>query len=156
MVCPPLLPPRYYVASDWTPKKMEVEVPMPDTLDLEHLRSSGQQPGEVLQPEEPAGGGGGGGGAQAAPAAAAAVPAAAPVPDEMVVATLSSAGFTENAAKRAGEGLGVEGSEIGQGQAPGPGVPRPPPTFHGRSCGDAVCVVMPCLLIISLSMNVLA
>lgn len=47
---------RYYVASDWTPKKLNVEVQMPDTLDLESLRARGPQPGEQLQPEGPAGG----------------------------------------------------------------------------------------------------
>jgi ubiquitin carboxyl-terminal hydrolase 5/13 len=46
---------RYYVASDWTPKKLNVEVQMPDTLDLESLRARGPQPGEQLQPEGPAG-----------------------------------------------------------------------------------------------------
>ena len=43
---------RYYVAEDWTPKKLEVEVPLPDTLDLEHLRGTGAAAGEVLQPED--------------------------------------------------------------------------------------------------------
>lgn len=47
---------RYYVASDWTPKKLNVEVQMPDTLDLESLRARGPQPGEQLQPEGPTGG----------------------------------------------------------------------------------------------------
>ena len=46
---------RYYVASDWTPKKLNVEVQMPDTLDLESLRARGPQPGEQLQPEGPTG-----------------------------------------------------------------------------------------------------
>ena len=44
------------MASDWTPKKLNVEVQMPDTLDLESLRARGPQPGEQLQPEGPAGG----------------------------------------------------------------------------------------------------
>jgi ubiquitin carboxyl-terminal hydrolase 5/13 len=44
------------VASDWTPKKLNVEVQMPDTLDLESLRARGPQPGEQLQPEGPTGG----------------------------------------------------------------------------------------------------
>ena len=44
-----------YVASDWTPKKLNIEVQMPDTLDLGSLRAGGQQPGEQLQPEDPTG-----------------------------------------------------------------------------------------------------
>ncbi len=34
---------RYYVAPDWTPKKMEVLVEVPDQLDLEQLRAKGPQ-----------------------------------------------------------------------------------------------------------------
>jgi hypothetical protein len=87
---------------------MEVEVPMPEEIDLESLRGHGAQPGEQLQPEEPppaavAAGGGGGGGAPAAAAAAV-------VPDETVVMTLVSMGFSENAGKRAGRFLGLLGS----------------------------------------------
>ena len=36
---------RYYVAADWTPRKMEVLVEVPDRLDLEHLRAHGPQVG---------------------------------------------------------------------------------------------------------------
>ena len=42
---------RYYVSKDWTAKKLEVLVDVPDSLNLEHLRGSGAQPGEDLQPE---------------------------------------------------------------------------------------------------------
>lgn len=42
---------RYYVSKDWTAKKLEVLVDVPDSLNLEHLRGSGAQPGEELQPE---------------------------------------------------------------------------------------------------------
>jgi ubiquitin carboxyl-terminal hydrolase 5/13 len=42
---------RYYVAKDWTPKKLEVLVDVPDTLSLEHLRGTGPQPEEELQPK---------------------------------------------------------------------------------------------------------
>ena len=52
---------RYYVASDWTPKKLDALVPMPETIDLGALRGVGLQPGETELPE-------------AADAAAAAVP----------------------------------------------------------------------------------
>lgn len=44
--------PRYYYAENWTPRKKEVLVDLPDELDLEHLRSKGLQPGEVEQPED--------------------------------------------------------------------------------------------------------
>ncbi|CAN0305260.1 unnamed protein product [Ectocarpus sp. 8 AP-2014] len=36
---------RYYVDTDWQPKKMDVEVEVPLTLDLESLRSTGMQVG---------------------------------------------------------------------------------------------------------------
>ena len=84
----------YYVAEDWTAKKMEVEVPVPDTLDLEALRGAGPAPGEVLQPEEEANTQGGQQGGAAA---------TAPTPDDAIVAALVSMGFSENGSKRAGE-----------------------------------------------------
>ena len=34
---------RYYVGEDWTPKKLEVLVDMPERVSLEHLRSHGPQ-----------------------------------------------------------------------------------------------------------------
>jgi ubiquitin carboxyl-terminal hydrolase 5/13 len=39
------------VSKDWTPKKLEVLVDVPDNLNLEHLRGSGPQADEELQPE---------------------------------------------------------------------------------------------------------
>lgn len=36
---------------DWTAKKLEVLVDVPEALDLEHLRGKGPQPDEQLQPE---------------------------------------------------------------------------------------------------------
>ncbi len=39
------------MSKDWTPKKLEVLVDVPDSLNLEHLRGNGPQPGEQLQPE---------------------------------------------------------------------------------------------------------
>jgi hypothetical protein len=84
----------YIRAEDWTPKKLEVEVPMPEELHIEQLRSNGQQPGEQLQPEDPAAAADGG--------AAAAAPAAAPEPDPAIVMQLVTMGFSENGSKRAG------------------------------------------------------
>ena len=44
---------RYFQDKDWTLKKMEVLVDVPDVIDLEPLRApAGPAPGEVLQPEQ--------------------------------------------------------------------------------------------------------
>ena len=89
---------RYYVAEDWTPKKLEVLVDVPDTLDLERLRGRGPQPSEALQPEAPQAASVSPGGGAGAPAH----PAPAPVePDPDTVAALVGMGFSENGSKRA-------------------------------------------------------
>lgn len=80
-----------------------MEVPLPDTLDLEHLRSAGPAAGETLQPEEAAGGDGSTGQQQPNGGGGAGPPAAAPEPDAAIVAALVSMGFSENGSKRAGE-----------------------------------------------------
>ena len=67
------------------------------------------QPGEELQPEEPASAA-----AAAAPAAGSAAPAPAaeaPVPDDTIVAQLVSMGFSENGSKRAALAVGNSGAE---------------------------------------------
>lgn len=69
---------RYYIGEDWTPKKLEVLVDMPDQISLENLRSQGLQPGEELQPQSD--------GEEA---------------DETLVAQLMSMGFPEAKCKRA-------------------------------------------------------
>ena len=79
---------RYVQKPDWTIGKLNVEVPMPETLDLSALRATGLQPGETLMAEE-------------APAPAPAPAAAAPEPDEAIIAQLVSMGFSENGSKRA-------------------------------------------------------
>ena len=83
---------RYVQKPDWTIGKLNVEVPMPETLDLAALRATGLQDGETLMAEEAE---------AAAPAAAAPAPAAAPQPDEAIIASLVSMGFSENGSKRA-------------------------------------------------------
>ncbi|KAA8497219.1 Ubiquitin carboxyl-terminal hydrolase 5 [Porphyridium purpureum] len=88
---------RYYVAEDWTAKKLDVSVEPPRTINLEHLRSGGGvQPGEELLPEESDGPAG---------ACKAGVPTGAPSaalePDPSIVAQLVSMGFSENGSKRA-------------------------------------------------------
>lgn len=77
---------RYYVDTDWTPKKLEAFVEVPERLSLQALRGRGAQPGEELQPEAPR---------------EAAAAAAQPVPDEAIVAQLVSMGFAQNGSKRA-------------------------------------------------------
>ena len=88
---------RYVQKPDWTIGKLNVEVPVPETLDLSALRATGLQPGETAMAEDavaPAAG--------APAAAAAAAPAAAATePDEGILAQLISMGFSENGSKRA-------------------------------------------------------
>ena len=43
---------KFRVDESWQPVKLDVEVDMPDTLDLARLRGKGQQPDEVTLPEE--------------------------------------------------------------------------------------------------------
>lgn len=86
---------RYYVDEKWCPAKLDCKVPMPETLNLEHLRGRGLQPGEEPVPEE----------ADAPPAAA------GPQPDDMIVATLVSMDIGENAAKRASLAVGNSSAE---------------------------------------------
>jgi len=90
---------RYYVDEKWVPNKLDCKVPMPDTLNLEHLRGRGLQPGEVELPEDTS---------TSAPSAPAAT---SPQPDETVVAQLLSMGLNENAAKRASIAVGSAGAE---------------------------------------------
>lgn len=93
---------RYYINEKWIPCKLDCKVPMPEALNLEHLRGSGVQPGEVEFPED-------GGGA-----AAAAAPAAEPAgltANEDIVAQLVSMDLNVNAAKRACIATGNSGAE---------------------------------------------
>lgn len=75
---------RYYVSEDWTPKKMEVSVDVPEELCLENFRSKGKQDHEVLLPETSQHD-------DAQPIEA----------DQTLVAQLVSMGFSENGCKRA-------------------------------------------------------
>ena len=43
---------KFTLGADWVPKKLDVSLDMPDTLDLSHLRGSGKQAGEQELPEE--------------------------------------------------------------------------------------------------------
>uniref|UniRef100_A0A667YQL2 Ubiquitin carboxyl-terminal hydrolase n=1 Tax=Myripristis murdjan TaxID=586833 RepID=A0A667YQL2_9TELE len=42
---------KFTFGLDWVPKKLDVSIDVPDTLDLSALRGAGQQPGEELLPE---------------------------------------------------------------------------------------------------------
>uniref|UniRef100_A0AAR2LNW1 Ubiquitin carboxyl-terminal hydrolase n=1 Tax=Pygocentrus nattereri TaxID=42514 RepID=A0AAR2LNW1_PYGNA len=42
---------KFTFGLDWVPKKLDVSIDVPDTLDLSALRGTGQQPGEELLPE---------------------------------------------------------------------------------------------------------
>uniref|UniRef100_A0A8C1Z3F4 Ubiquitin carboxyl-terminal hydrolase n=1 Tax=Cyprinus carpio TaxID=7962 RepID=A0A8C1Z3F4_CYPCA len=42
---------KFTFGLDWVPKKLDVSIDVPDTLDLSALRAMGQQPGEELLPE---------------------------------------------------------------------------------------------------------
>ena len=91
---------RYYTSDDWQAKKLSVLVPMPTSLDLTALRSSGPVEGEALLPEEsaseaPSAGSGDGGVA----------------PDETIVAQLMTMGFSENGCKRAAVAVGNTNAE---------------------------------------------
>ena len=92
---------RYYHGPDWTPRKMEVLVEVPERLSLEGLRGHGLQPGEELQPA---------GGQDAAPAAPDAAPAG-PRPDGTIVAQLVAMGFSENGSRRAAVATNNSGAE---------------------------------------------
>ncbi|RMX64099.1 hypothetical protein DD238_006908 [Peronospora effusa] len=79
---------RFYVAEDWTPKKLEVEVKVPEKFSLSRFVSKGLVDGEEEMPEATVTNGS---------AAGVEVDAA----DEVLVAQLVSMGFSENCCKRA-------------------------------------------------------
>lgn len=79
---------RYYVAEDWTPRKLDVSVPMPEELNLSDLRGVGAVEGEVLMPQE-----------TTSPAGEKETTEF--VPDPAIVSQLMGMGFSENGCKRA-------------------------------------------------------
>nr|CCA21701.1 ubiquitin carboxylterminal hydrolase putative [Albugo laibachii Nc14]CCA21876.1 ubiquitin carboxylterminal hydrolase putative [Albugo laibachii Nc14] len=77
---------RFYAAEDWTPKKLEVSVRVPEQLSLQKYCSRGLQEGEDLLPES---------------ATTASSQNQNITPDENLVAQLVSMGFSENGCKKA-------------------------------------------------------
>ena len=100
---------RYYVAEDWTPKKLDVLVPMPETVDVESVRGTGLAPGEEELPPADADEGGEGGGGSGSGAGG--EPQAPVEPDASIVAQLVSMGFSENGSKRAALATGNSSAE---------------------------------------------
>jgi len=70
---------KFVMEAGWVPKKLDVYIDVPDTIDISHMRSKGMQPGEELLPE------GASSDNKAEPAA--------PVASEDIVSQLASMGF---------------------------------------------------------------
>jgi len=84
---------RYELGDDWQPKKIEVDIDMPETISLQKFKGTGgPQEGEKLVPEEEASSSGSGETSNAP---------AAPVIDEGALGQLMDMGFGMNACKRA-------------------------------------------------------
>ena len=95
---------RYYVAEDWTPRKLDVLVPMPETVDVESvLRGTGIAAGEETLPPAEEG--------ESAHTIGGDEPAPAIEPDADIVAQLVSMGFSENGSKRAALATGNSSAE---------------------------------------------
>lgn len=80
---------RYYITEDWTPKKLDAAVLMPQELDLNELKASGPLPGEEMLSDE-------------IPMSYTAVESSPSiVPNPEIVSQLMAMGFSENGSKRA-------------------------------------------------------
>eukprot|EP01041_Mallomonas_annulata_P000535 gene535-1023_t len=100
---------RYYVDSNWIPRKVDAIVAVPDTLDLRHLRAQGLQSGEIPMSESTATGGIGiGGGVSVTPDTTVVV-------DEMLVLQLMEMGFSENGCRRAALATNNAPAEVAMG-----------------------------------------
>ena len=80
---------RYEMGADWTPKKIEVNIDMPQDIDLNSLKAKGPQDGEDLVPEEDEDSG------------TAAATSTQPSIDEGALVQLMDMGFSMNGCKRA-------------------------------------------------------
>ena len=43
---------KFTLAKDWSPVKLDVAVEIPQILDLSFMKASGQQPDEILMPDQ--------------------------------------------------------------------------------------------------------
>jgi ubiquitin carboxyl-terminal hydrolase 5/13 len=84
---------KYYMAPDWTSKKLDVSVFVPEELNLEFLRGNGIAVGEEPLPEDQH--------VVENVTKSVTTGVAAVVPDEAIVAQVVAMGFSENGAKRA-------------------------------------------------------
>jgi len=87
---------RYVQGPNWVPLKIDALIPVPEELDLEHLRGSGLQQGEVAMPDAPASSASSSGSGSASASGSGAV-----VPNPMVVEAVTNMGFSEFAGQRA-------------------------------------------------------
>eukprot|EP00123_Amoebidium_parasiticum_P018329 comp24172_c0_seq1/m.44156 comp24172_c0_seq1/g.44156 ORF comp24172_c0_seq1/g.44156 comp24172_c0_seq1/m.44156 type:complete len:877 (-) comp24172_c0_seq1:625-3255(-) len=85
---------RFYLSDDWTPHKLDVAVSVPEDLDLSALKGSGMQPGEVALPDN-----------------APAPPPAVDPEETATVEMLMTAGFGENACKKAYQATKGQGAD---------------------------------------------
>lgn len=81
---------KFTFGLDWVPKKLDVSIDVPDTLDLNGLRATGQQPGEELLPE-----------VAPPPLMTPDVEVKAPVLDDSTVSQLCEMGFPLEACRKA-------------------------------------------------------
>uniref|UniRef100_A0A7N8WT69 Ubiquitin carboxyl-terminal hydrolase n=1 Tax=Mastacembelus armatus TaxID=205130 RepID=A0A7N8WT69_9TELE len=81
---------KFTFGLDWVPKKLDVSIDVPDTLDLSALRATGQQPGEELLPE-----------VAPPPLMTPDVEVKAPVLDDSTVSQLCEMGFPPEACRKA-------------------------------------------------------
>uniref|UniRef100_A0A8C7MKE9 Ubiquitin carboxyl-terminal hydrolase n=1 Tax=Oncorhynchus kisutch TaxID=8019 RepID=A0A8C7MKE9_ONCKI len=81
---------KFTFGQDWVPKKLDVSIDVPDTLDLTALRGTGQQPGEELLPE-----------VAPPPLMTPDVEVKAPVLDDSTVSQLCEMGFPLEACRKA-------------------------------------------------------
>ncbi len=88
---------RYMLGPDWTPVKLEVNLEIPQEIDLTAYKSAGPQPGEELVPPEEEGGGGKGEETNSTSLNE----TAAPTINEDAVAQLMDMGFGRNGCVRA-------------------------------------------------------
>ncbi|KAL4155017.1 hypothetical protein PRNP1_007131 [Phytophthora ramorum] len=93
---------RFFVAEDWTPKKLEVVVNVPEKFSLSRFVSKGLVDGEEVLPEAP----------PASTTGESASSTTLDAADDVLVAQLVSMGFSENGCKRAAIATGNSNAEV--------------------------------------------